>query len=329
MLSLRADPWSPDYGMSFDAPLDESPAHADPAVERSDWSGPVVPDVASSPSPPISFVDGVRRVDLRLLADEGGARAPGLFGSFAVGCVRSQERAVFADHLVGHALIVGGGLRPTRVELPVGSTTLAFEPHSEPGSDPDRPLWGLQDLMRKAEGTIAARVAAAGDGIVVADGPLTFADPTASPVVGVIKRTARTYLDPAHEALIARLAPGQRTPLFGIGQGAQPLDRYSWYTRLVPMQPTWHDHAGVVRCEVREGVGLASAVRLADQVSSMLPRFAGRPSDPRAPQNLAPVGALEQWLKHRLGHAGVVRRALVGWLTGQLDVDGQRAEEAG
>jgi len=54
-----------------------------------------------------------------------------------------------------------------------------------------------------------------------------------------------------------------------------------------------------------------AAVDLADLVASALPRFAGRPSDPRAPQNLAPVGGLEAWLRHRLGHAGIIRRALM------------------
>ena len=58
-------------------------------------------------------------------------------------------------------------------------------------------------------------------------------------------------------------------------------------------------------------VGIAKASELADVVACHLPTFAGRPGlDPRAPQNLTPVGALEGRLKGRLGHAGIVRRAL-------------------
>jgi len=36
VLSLRADPWTPDHGMGFEARLHETPATADPDVETSD-----------------------------------------------------------------------------------------------------------------------------------------------------------------------------------------------------------------------------------------------------------------------------------------------------
>jgi hypothetical protein len=71
-----------------------------------------------------------------------------------------------------------------------------------------------------------------------------------------------------------------------------------------------------VRCEVRAGIGLDAAVALADRVSALLPAFSGRPSDPRYPQNLAPVAALESWLQHRMGHRGLIRRALMAVVTG-------------
>jgi hypothetical protein len=137
-------------------------------------------------------------------------------------------------------------------------------------------------------------------------------------VIGVVKRFARAYLDPEHDALLARLAPGERTPLFGLASQQHPLERYAWYTRLVDSPRTWHDHAGLVRCEVRAGVGLTHARELADRVSGMLPRYAGRPTDPRYPQNLAPVGGLETWLQHRMGHRGLIRRALTTWLSAEV-----------
>lgn len=59
-------------------------------------------------------------------------------------------------------------------------------------------------------------------------------------------------------------------------------------------------------------LGLPEATRIADLVACHLPRYAGRPGvDPRAPQNLTPVGALETRLKHRLGSATVISRALL------------------
>ncbi len=311
MLALRADPWTPEYGMGFEgfeARLDETPARADPSVETEDWSRAIV---AGSPEPgTVWFVDGVRRVELRLIADDGRSRAPGLFGSYAVGAVRCDGQAAFAEYAIGRSVVVAGGLRPDRVEVEVGVERLAYEPATEPGSEPD-----VQKAMQEQESALAARTAATGDGLVLADGRLGFLDPTAAPVVGVVKRFVRAYLEPEHDALLPRLAPGQRTPLFGLVYEGQPLERYAWYTRLVPSRPAWHDHAGLVRCEVRAGVGVEQARSLADRVSALLPGFAGRPSDPRFPQNLAPVGALEAWLRHRMGHQGLIRRALTAWLT--------------
>ena len=46
-----------------------------------------------------------------------------------------------------------------------------------------------------------------------------------------------------------------------------------------------------------------------------LPRFASDPvRDPRAPQNLYPVGALEARLRHRLGDPLLIRRATLAHL---------------
>jgi hypothetical protein len=52
-------------------------------------------------------------------------------------------------------------------------------------------------------------------------------------------------------------------------------------------------------------------IALADRVALALPRFASAPhKDTRAPQNLYPIGGLERTLRHRLGDAAVVYRAL-------------------
>jgi hypothetical protein len=304
--------------MGFEARLDEAPATADPTVETVDWSSPFSP--GEQPETPVWFVDGVRRIELRVLADDDeGRRAPGLFGSWAVGSVCCDGRASFGEHDVGRSVVLGGGLKPERVAISIGAHQLVYEPRSEAGIEPDTPLIGLQDAMRKAEASLATRLATADGCLVLGDGPLkSLTEPTTSPVVGVVKRFVRAYLDPEHDALLARLAPGDRTPLFALSSARQPLERYAWYTRLVDSPRTWHDHAGLVRCEVRAGVGLDRARELADRVSGLLPRYAGRASDPRYPQNLAPVGGLEQWLQHRMGHRGLIRRALTTWLSGEV-----------
>lgn len=207
---------------------------------------------------------------------------------------------------------------PERVDIGVGASTLSFEATSDPSLDPNRPLWRLQQLMRRAEASLAARLAHGGD-LVLADGPLTFSDPTQAPVVGLVKRFVRHYLAPPQEALLAALGVGDRTPLFALGEPGGPVERYAWYARLAGFQRHWHDHAGVVRCEVSANVGIEAALGLAGRVSGMLPAYAGKPTDPRTPQNLTVVAGLEGWLRHRMGAQAMVRRALVAWLAGRED----------
>jgi hypothetical protein len=320
-LVLRADPWTPDHGMGFEAVLDEPPARAEPFVETDDWDHPVAPDAAPEGpdrrDAPVWFVDGVRRVEQRLIAADGSRRGHALFGTYAAGTVRADGRATFGRNVVRRALVLGSRLERDDVTVRVGGSQLVYRAVREVGSDPDDPLHRLQKEMQATESELAIESAARGGELVLADGRWTSQQPTASPVVGVVKRWSRAYLVHEQETLVARLETGQRTPLFGLARPQEPLGRFAWYARLCAVRPEWHDHAGVVRCEVRVGVGLEQARALADRVTVLLPRFAGRPSDPRYPQNLAPVGALESWLQHRMGHRGLVRRALVEWLTAQ------------
>src|SRR5207244_1671922 len=69
--------------------------------------------------------------------------------------------------------------------------------------------------------------------------------------------------------------------------------------------------AGIVRCEATGALAPGVVVELADVVTAVLPPYASAPhKDARAPQNLYPIGGLERELRHRLGDAGVVYRAL-------------------
>jgi hypothetical protein len=163
--------------------------------------------------------------------------------------------------------------------------------------------------MRASEAGLAERLAAQVD-VVFLDGPLTYVTAAAGgPIVGFVKRLLRTYLDPAASALLPRLAVGERTPLFLVEAAREP--RYSWYMRLAAGRAIDSALTGVVRLEAPSGPGLEAARGLADLSARELPRFASDPArDPRAPQNLLPIGALETRLKHRLGDHAVIRRAI-------------------
>ena len=68
---------------------------------------------------------------------------------------------------------------------------------------------------------------------------------------------------------------------------------------------------GLVRCEVKADMTVADAARRANMVSASLPRYASaRHKDPRAPQNLYPIGGLERELRRRLGDRDLAMRAL-------------------
>jgi hypothetical protein len=321
MVVLSADPWSPEYGMGFEVSVaDLELPRADPFVETADWSRPLVPPTQGEA--PVWFVDGVRRVEVRLIAEDGGRRVPGLFGSYAVGSVACNAAATFGEHRIGRALVLGGGISHPPVTVPCGAAPLGFDVVADARTDPNGPLDRLQLLMREAEDALASHLLVGGADLVLADGPLRLKEPVEGPVVGVVKRSQRQYLEPEEESLLSRLAQGERTPVFGLLDRTDALHGYSWYTRVAGLRRPWHDHTGLVRCEVRAVHRLDGAIRLADRVSAILPRYAGRAADPRTPQNLAPVAALESWLRHRMGDRGMVRRSVVAWLAGSNEREG-------
>ena len=309
MVTLRADPWSPDYGGDVEATLAASEGteiQVDPTIETADWSRAIQPAV--SPGGPLLFVDGVRRVELRVLAEDAGRRAWGLAGSYGVGAVRSDGRATFERAIVGRILALGGAIAAPDLVVRAGAAgAVTYRAIAVPGDDPEAPLQVLQNEMREAEGRLAAELAPSGSSWPT-DRSTTRTGPDAA-VVGIAKRMVTTYLVDEPAALLPRLAPGQRTPLFALGR--QVLDRFAWYQRLIELREPWHDLSGLVRCEVRMALGIGRSRELADRVAVELPRFAGRPGiDPRAPQNLTPVGALEAELRRRLGNPELLRRAL-------------------
>jgi hypothetical protein len=203
---------------------------------------------------------------------------------------------------------VGGGLPATALEVRLGAGGLRFEGRSVVGSAPADPVQGLQNAMREAEARLAQATLTGGAAeLVVLDGPLTYF--AGGPAVGMVKRQARTYLDAERAQVLPKLATGERTPIFRLGE--QRLERWSWYLRLAPRRAVDGAMTDIVRLEVAASDGLNAARRLADLCGAVLPRFAPRPArDPRAPQNLFPISALEGALRHRLGDAALVRRAL-------------------
>lgn len=308
---IQLDPWAPEYGaetpVTFEPP-DEA-ADVDMGVECSPatWA-PVEPRRADE-APTLAFIDGVRRMEARLVATVDGKFVHGAAGSYAVGAVRaSNGPAFFAELVRGRVIILANGkILPNSVVVGPG---LTYVPRSVPEADPDAPLMGLHREMRAVEGQLARELAQEENLLVIADGPLNFGDATPGRVVGFVKRLFKLYVPDAQQSVLRLLSCGTRTPVFLI-RSAGRFSRYAWFTRVGPRLAMESDFTGLVRLEVSDNVAVDEVIRLADLTTAVLPGYVpSRSRDPRAPQNLVPIGALEQHLRHALGDARLIHRRL-------------------
>jgi uncharacterized protein len=305
--SLRLDPWAAEFEGSIQVSEEDEAVLVDIRVEQAAWVA--IRPAAAPPPRQIAFVDGVRRIEHRLLIGDGERTVFGLLGSFGVGAVLVDDAARVGHETIGRVAVAGGGLDLDPFVAPVDCRgALLFEPRTEPDNTPVAPVDGLQKAMRHTEAGLAERLSAEVD-VVFLDGPLTFLTAAArGSVVGFVKRLLRNYLDPSAHALLPRLEVGERTPLFLV-PGREP--RYSWYVRIARGRPIESALTGVARLEAKAARGLEEAQALADLSAREMQRFASDAMrDPRAPQNLYPIGGLEARLKHLLGDASVVRRAV-------------------
>lgn len=305
---LLLDPWPPDYdsAVQFDEQESVHEAQVDITIETIDWRA--IRYEGSESIPLICFVDGVRRVDARVISQESDEVVYGLFGSAGVGSVFRRDAIAQLESLsVKRYLILGRGNTASE-QIRIGECTLNFEGISTAATNPLEVLAALQNLMRTEEAQLGQKLLS-DDTCVFADGPLSYFSTATQALVGVIKRIHRLYLPADCLSLLAQLGQAERTPLFSIRDGK--YDRYSCYLRLVQPQQVEHPLSGLVRLEVRSAIGLEKSLRLVNYASRELPKFVSSPiRDPRAPQNLVPVGALEEELRRRLGDPILVRRAV-------------------
>lgn len=299
---LTIDPWDPGYGLSVE--LDEleqstTEVNVDVEVPAALWA-PLPPTVGRASS--VLFVDGVRRIEAYVWIE--GDQAPtqsGICASFAAGAIACNGSAEFVSAAVGRGLFSAS---PAASDL--ATSAGLFSATMASGPNPPQLSLALQQSMGNLERQAAeASCVSQPAELVVVDGPLRDGTHLKG-AIGYVKTHHVVYLPPEQHALVGKLAPGQRTPVFTLGTS---WVRYSWYLRLgEAMTSPW---SGVVRCECAADLAPAAAVALAELSAATLPRFASEPhKDSRAPQNLYPIGALERELRRRLGDSMVVYRAL-------------------
>jgi hypothetical protein len=309
-VAFTVDPWDPGYGLAFSEELDsgaleESSAvlNLDLEVPAAQWR-PINPDPAPQLPGTVLFLDGVRRIDARIWVHGRNPQpAPGIAASFAAGLVCCDGAAHVADVTVERGLFTAA---PEATDIITRSARYPARLADGPGLD--QLSLALQQRLTNAEVQLALTFRAqqpVGDDLLVVDGPLrgrTHLDRT----VGYIKTHHASYLPTEQASVVTALMPGQRTPAFTMGTSWR---RSSWYLQLpgTPGVP-W---SGVVRLECSAELPPTEVTQLADLTARLLPPLASSPhKDPRAPQNLVPIGGLERDLRHRLGDQQLLYRAL-------------------
>jgi hypothetical protein len=330
-MDYSVDPWDPSYGQSVEGDTglggsesggsgsggsesggsegggdDKVKVTFDVETAIDSWAPVSVAPVSDSLT--IVFIDGVRRVDARIwVRDTNGKPHPAIAASWAAGAVVVADRqATVSEVEVGHGIVTAWA-DATDVQTVHG----LFEAVKAKDGSPESLSSGLQQAMNRTEIAVATRAAAeAGANLVVVDGPLRGRDHLTGGV-GLVKTHHVAYLEGRSADVLGALEPGQRTPVFLIGgTGAGGWVRYSWYVRLpgAGRSPL----AGVVRCEAPGRLELDDVIDTANLATAVLPRFASEPhKDARAPQNLYPIAGLERQLRHRLGDARLMYRALL------------------
>ncbi len=307
-MRFAVESWSPDYGApTTDQTLVESPAEVDAWVEAApeQWS-PRRPSSGAGPLDSILFVDGVRRVEAHVwITTDDGQVHQGLCASFASGGVLCNGAAVVVGPQVRRGLFSS-----TPHAEPIVTSHARFDLHSDVRSESSDLTLLVQDAMARLEVDVA-RLSHDEASLVVVDGPLRQGHNTGQPssdiaLVGYIKTHTTSYGPPVVRETVTRLGPGERTPIMALG-GRHP--KFSWYLRL-PCDVA-HGWSGVVRLETLARHPATEVVSFADRLALTLGRYASAPQkDPRAPQNLYPIGGLERELRRRLGDAGLVYRSL-------------------
>jgi hypothetical protein len=307
---ISIEPADPRYGLADQVVWSQDEVEAVELAEDDALRSHAV--AAPKDARPLAFVDGVRRTEAWLYYETpAGSTARGLAGSFGVGCVRVDpgRRPEFGEHRIERLLIWGSG-QSVDAGLPEIEGGWRWHPASVPDVDPEAPLQELQRRMRIAEAELAERLAGAGM-LIVLDGTLAAVRAPDVTIVGYVKTHHRALLAPDQHTLVPRLGAGERTTLFQLHRQGLRGRPYSCYFRLADSGPLASPWSGIVRLEVPESGGLDRARGLVDSVAAVLAPYSGVPHrDPRAPQNLQPIGALESRLRHLLGSPALAMRAV-------------------
>lgn len=335
-MKLRLDPWASDYGTSLQAEevVVGEVERVSLYVERdeSEWVA-IAPPHATDEWPHVLFIDGCRRIDARVfLEDERRQLAFGLLGSCAVGVASSlRDSGIHQAHFldlwdIDQVCILSGGHQVAAFTIDQGLASqfgaLRFRIVSTEARELDALEGTLQSDMLRKERALAARlIDQFPDALILCDGPRPLLGGEEN-VVGYVKTIRDQKIPPEQINQVRLLEEGQRSPLYLVHTKDPRHQYYEWFLRLRDPRPWLHSFAGLVRLQALAGSApasrLAEVVRLADWSCLQLPLFSSRQhQDPRAPQQLLPIRALESELRRRMGDTRLLRRRITSYLARQ------------
>lgn len=335
-MRLRLDPWEAEYNTAYHAAsIDDNnnPPIDNPDIEHSEWIR-VKPektekqlDSLSHIHKEIIFIDGSRRIEARgRLEDESGQSPFVALGTYAIGAVKCcafhSKAAEFIDiekevniRSINRLLTVSsdGVYNDFKIEgIPnknIGE--LNYEVSIAETNDSDSVVVELQNRMLAREADLAQELQKKyPDALIVRDG-LRRGKSQSKDVVGYVKTIHKLRPNLEQLNIIRQLEQGERSPIYGITDGAKSSN-LEWFLRLRDPAPYLYSLAGIVRVQATPDMDIEEAAELADWLCYKLPRFSTRQhQDPRAPQQLLPIRALEAEMRRQMGHPQIVRRRIM------------------
>ena len=332
--NIRLEPWN----ISYDAPVSINPeeiptsdkVNTEVEFTNGEWQ-PIRSAIAPELPNQILFIDGRLRLDAKFLGRRDDEILYGAFATIAVGAVlvdRRISRAKCVATEVRRIIALGGNLAApvTVVPCPMsGRGDLKYDYClTSSNNEPDTPSQLVQGAMLDEELRVANQISLDKELIqentlIVRDGPLLYrVYQTPYDTIGYVKTMGKAYLKGENAQVMRSLKVGERTPIFRISNTHG--SNLSWYLRsgsndLNYKRLGYHDLHGIIRIDLDAIVPLERAKAIADQSTYLIPYYASHPTrDPRAPQNLTPVGALEKELGRRMGNRELISRRLRNFL---------------
>ena len=336
-MKLRLDPWATEYNTAFHAEdiVEDERKNVDATPEYREWQAVSPKAPSATPFEQLLFTDGTRRLEARvLLEDERKQVAFGALGSFGIGvvdcCSKGSRAATFVNlgdlsikNINRICALSSGHAVPTFVlesKLKHRLGRLEYDIETTEERDADAVVRRIQFAMLKAEGKLASRlISSHPDALIVTDGPLPRMGFVKN-MVGYVKTIHQVPITEDQLAVVRGLEEGQRSPLYLVTGSDKSQQYFEWFLRLRDPRPWLYSLAGIVRLQAYASAQpedrLDEVRTLADWLALTLPRFASHQhQDPRAPQQLLPIRALESELRRHMGDARVVRRRIMSYLS--------------